>query len=67
MNFKKWYLNEVGTGTNCVAVFARPIFGGELVSKTWPQSIAGMDYESLEKQDGRVRKSVISYPVMRSR
>jgi hypothetical protein len=46
MNFKQWYLNEVGTGTNCVAVFARPIFGSELVSRTWPQSVVGPDFPS---------------------
>ena len=29
MKFKEWLtLNELGTGTSSVAVFARPIFGG---------------------------------------
>lgn len=44
MNFKQWYLNEVGTGTNCVAVFARPIFG-ELIKRTWPPSFGGSEEE----------------------
>ena len=45
MNFKQWYLNEVGTGTNCVAVFARPIFGGDLVTRTWPPYFGGSEEE----------------------
>lgn len=56
MNFKKWYLNEVGTGTNCVAVFARPIFGGDLVSRTWPQTIVSMDYNQPKKPSGKDKK-----------
>ncbi len=36
MNFKQWYLNEVGTSTSSVAVFARPIFGSNLITRTWP-------------------------------
>lgn len=42
MNFKQWYneKNEVGTGTNSVAVFARPIFGADLVGRTWPPFVA---------------------------
>lgn len=46
MNFKQWYLNEVGTGTSSIAVFARPIFGGNLVSRIWPQIIAGQDLQA---------------------
>jgi hypothetical protein len=44
VNFKQWYLNEVGTGTNCVAVFARPIFG-ELIKRTWPPFFGGSEEE----------------------
>lgn len=49
MNFKQWYLNEVGTGTNMVAVFARPIFGADLVKRTWPPSFAGSEEEEGEE------------------
>jgi len=34
--FQEWLkLREEGTGTNCVAVFARPVFG-EPVRREWP-------------------------------
>ena len=35
MKFKEWLqLQEVGTGTNAIAVFSRPIFGGEMFRRT---------------------------------
>ncbi len=48
MKFREWYqtLMEVGTGTNCIAVFARPIIGGP-VERTWPETIAGPDFASV--------------------
>jgi len=43
MNFKKWYLNEVGTSTASVAVFSLPVFGGPLATRMFPSLIAGVD------------------------
>jgi len=51
MKFKQWYLNEVGTGTNMVAVFARPIFGADLVKRTWPPMIPGSEEEEEEGEE----------------
>jgi hypothetical protein len=57
MKFKQWYLNEVGTGANMVAVFARPIFGATQVKRTWPPSIAGDDEEDDDdKSEDGLRK-----------
>jgi len=58
MNFKEWYymITEVGTGSNCVAVFARPIFGSELVQRTWPQMV-GSDFKPFEDDDKKKKKS----------
>lgn len=55
MNFKKWYLNEVGTGTNMVAVFARPIFGSNLVKRTWPPMF-GKDKDGEEDDEDENKK-----------
>lgn len=36
MNFKKWFnLQEVGTGTNSIAVFARPIMHNTMSAKSF--------------------------------
>jgi hypothetical protein len=58
MNFKQWYLNEVGTGTNCVAVFARPIFGANLVKRTWPQIFGGRDEDGRDDNDDAPHKKI---------
>lgn len=34
MRFKDWLLREVGTGTACVAAFARPVLPGP-IRRTW--------------------------------
>lgn len=51
MNFKKWYyaIQEVGTGTNCVAVFSRPIFGADLVQRNWPPTFGEDKDKEKEK------------------
>jgi len=56
MNFKQWYLNEVGTGTNCVAVFARPIFGANLVTRTWPPMFGNESDKRDEEEEDTPRK-----------
>lgn len=49
MTFKEWLkINEVGTGTNAVAVFSRPIFAepvrrGNMGDKKKTKGCAGID------------------------
>jgi hypothetical protein len=49
-SFKEWLkLQEVGTGTNAVAVFARPIGGGDLVRRT-PLDMFGDEKKKKKKK-----------------
>lgn len=50
LDFKQWYINEVGTGTNCIAVFARPIIGGP-VTRTWPPFFGDEKRKDKENED----------------
>lgn len=58
MNFKDWYymVTEAGTSTACVALFSRPIFGGDLVSRTWPDEIIGPDFDSVFGEKKKKKK-----------
>ena len=53
MNFKKWYLNEVGTSTASIAVFSLPVFGGPLATRMSPDSILGLDPWDADKKHKR--------------
>lgn len=55
MNFKKWYLSEVGTSTASIAVFSRPIFGGP-VARLWPNSIVDDDDEDDKDEKKKDKK-----------
>lgn len=55
MNFKKWYLNEVGTSTASVAVFSLPLFGGPF-TRTSPNSILGLDPWNADKDEKKKDK-----------
>lgn len=50
LDFRQWYINEVGTGTNCIAVFARPIGGP--VTRTWP-SLFGDDEKRKDDKENK--------------
>lgn len=58
MNFRQWYLNEVGTSTASVAVFSRPIFGGPLATRVFPSLVAGVDDgdDWYDKWDGEKKQ-----------
>ncbi len=56
MNFKQWYLNEVGTSTASIAVFSLPIFGGPLATRMFPNSIIGNDDDDDEKKEKKHKK-----------
>jgi hypothetical protein len=49
LDFRDWLLSEVGTGTNSVAVFARPIFG-DAIRRTWPPFTTVEDEEKKKKR-----------------
>lgn len=51
MQFKEWLqLQEIGTGTNAIAVFSRPIFGaGEMIRRT-PIPMFGKETEKKKKK-----------------
>lgn len=45
MNFRQWFYTEVGTSTASIAMFARPVFGGHMASRLFPQMITFNDDE----------------------
>jgi hypothetical protein len=51
LDFKNWFLNEVGTSTSCVAVFSRPLFSSELVTRTWPPQIGEDEPHKKKKKE----------------
>jgi len=55
MNFKKWLkLDEVGTGTSAVAVFARPV--GGIHTRTWPPFVGEEPPKKKKKKKKRKKK-----------
>jgi hypothetical protein len=57
MNFKKWYLNEVGTSTASIAVFSLPLFGGPLATRTSPSPVLGLDDWDEDKKHKKHKKN----------
>jgi hypothetical protein len=59
MKFKEWFkkiqLQEVGTSTSSVAVFSRPIFGGNMIRRTWAPftTIEPEDDEKYKKRKNK--------------
>jgi len=50
MRFKEWLrINEVGTSSASVAVFARPVFGSA-VRRTWPPMFGDLDKSRKKKK-----------------
>jgi len=55
MNFKKWLkLDEVGTSTSAVAVFARPV--GGIHTRTWPPFVGEEPPKKKKKKKKRKKK-----------
>jgi hypothetical protein len=55
LNFTDWLkLREVGTGSNCVAVFARPV--GGMVSRAYPDEESHWGDERRPKKKKGKRK-----------
>lgn len=56
LSFKEWFqLQEVGTGTNAIAVFARPMMGG-CISRSAPNLLVA-DSDKDEKPKKKRKKS----------
>jgi hypothetical protein len=56
MKFKEWFYTEQGTFTASIAMFARPIFGGDLVGRTFPDCIGNGDKEHKHKKKKHRKK-----------